>query len=122
MKQRQLTQEEIDIAPEWATHYLVGEYNDILFQSDDYFQRLEDGLLNVKVTQVTSGISRKAQPIPRKAFDISEYKFTSGDINIIHDDGGLFIEVDSDRSLFAEIKKCDAIAIAKALGVKPEDL
>ena len=82
MKQRQLTQEEIDLAPDW-------------------------------------------QPIPRKAFDISEHEFSDNRIcsETSKTDGRVWLIVKcSFGEIPASFNKADSIAIAKALGVTAEDL
>lgn len=61
---RQLTQTEIDNAPDWATHYSALKWG-VLYQSNEYFQADGDGS---KCSQ--SRVSDEAKPIPRKEFDI----------------------------------------------------
>lgn len=57
---RQLTQEEIDNAPDWATEYLIKYEDEILWESKKYYQ-INDGF---KFNNIN--ISTNSKPIPRK--------------------------------------------------------
>ena len=62
MTTRQLTQEEIDKAPEWATHYQIyDESGDICFESEDSYQFLFNGVKHNII-----GLEDESIPIPRK--------------------------------------------------------
>lgn len=45
---RDLTAEELALAPEWATHYKIDVDDDVLFESENYFLWLVNGVLKVK--------------------------------------------------------------------------
>ena len=65
MTTRQLTQEEIDSAPEWATHYAIGD-DHICFENEEFFQ-----LNGVKIVNM-EGLDVDSLPIPRKEKPASE--------------------------------------------------
>ncbi len=118
MKQRQLTQEELNLAPEWASRYSVDEFNAVLFESDKLFQWLDSGVLGCIYPQVNSGISMDSQPIPRKAFDVASIESPN-----MHDMDQPYIRNNDDGTITVDgkIDKYLVIAIAKALGVTAED-
>ncbi len=125
MKQRQLTQEELNLAPEWATHYAVMVVSGRVVYLD---------LDNCKMTMVSmidkgygpinyGGFFRKGeiQPIPRKAFDISTMEFNDDriiDVDLFSDGT---VEINMDSGLSCELSKNELVLIAKALGVTAED-
>jgi len=61
MTTRQLTQEEIDSAPEWATHYQIYDNDkDICFESKDFYQIVLDGARKDNII----GLEDESIPIP----------------------------------------------------------
>ncbi|NRB82071.1 MAG: hypothetical protein HRU38_26040 [Saccharospirillaceae bacterium] len=69
MTTRQLTQEEIDNAPEWATHYQIyDERENICFESEDFYQFIPNGVRKDN----TIGLEDESIPIPRKEKSASE--------------------------------------------------
>ena len=66
MTTRQLTQEEIDNAPEWATHYQIGD-NNICFENDEFFQFSYDNkrIIGVRIVNM-QGLDIDSLPIPAK--------------------------------------------------------
>ena len=61
MTTRQLTQEEIDNAPEWATHYQIYDNDkDICFESKDFYQIVLDGARKDNII----GLEDESIPIP----------------------------------------------------------
>jgi len=69
MTTRQLTQEEIDIAPEWATHYQIyGDDKDICFESKDFYQLVLNGVRKDN----TIGLEDESIPIPGREKSASE--------------------------------------------------
>lgn len=121
---RDLTEDELKLAPEWATHYQVSESNYLIWESKDKYQTPIMRAPKKQKSKLTKCIK-----IPvKEPFDISEHEFSdfSWSINQISVD---FIEFynhetytdDGDAELF-QVSKMDAIAIAKALGVTGEDL
>ena len=122
MKQRQLTQEEIDLTPEWATHYFVDNVDDVCFESGSCYQYLIKGKLLAKCDQSEFGMEEDSQPIPRKAFDISEHEFSDSDISDVRVSGVVCITGGYDKPVTLTLNKADSIVLAKALGVTAEDL
>lgn len=119
---RDLTKEELALAPDWATHYSLFIHDVVIYQSDEFWwwsgidSDGQPGKL-INHTEVDFG----AKPIPRKPFDITNHNF--GDsvqhVELCGFELTLYC-VDGYRHV--EIYKEDAIAIAKALGVAAEDL
>ena len=118
---RDLTEEELKLAPDWATHYWVHD-GKVMFESVDLFQLLNNRELTDSYSNDSGYITSFAVEIKRKPFDIGEYYFSSSNINgCIVDCGFLNLSFSvSERGCFFD--KDDAIAIAKALGVTGEDL
>lgn len=133
---RDLTQEEIDLAPDWSTHYSVFDDGDIMFESDEFYMWLfVSGDMSIK--EHCNEMEPESRPIPRKPFDISEHEFSDGGIaiNTVNHVKGQplsiympdeYYSVESGRCGRFEVEftlnKADAIAIAKALGVTGGDL
>ena len=67
MTTRQLTQEEIDIAPEWATHYQIYD-NYICFENDEFYQFIPNGVRKDN----TIGLEDESIPIPGREKSASE--------------------------------------------------
>ena len=80
MNDRELTQEEIDLAPEWATNYYVDSAGDILFESDDNYQWVIVGETYDVFSQLSNGMRPDSKPIPRKKIDITEREFSDSEI------------------------------------------
>jgi hypothetical protein len=134
---RDLTNEELKLAPDWATHWYF--YNScmkcIIFESESTFQtyNIESGSWSF-IGKRKSNISRKAKQLPGKSFDITGYKFSESIVgfdSISSSTLGLSVEYKqwngyldghSAEELFISINKSDAVAIAKALGVTGDDL
>jgi len=115
---RDLTPQEIANAPEWATHYIVDSDDDITYESLDWWCWAANPSRKCDNRGRMSGV-----PIPRKEFDISQYEFSDGDMDIIIEaDGGVFVSVDSDRGLYANLSRNDIIALARHSKLTPEDL
>ena len=70
---RDLTQQEIDSAPEWATHYQVTKPSiaEYLIWDSEYIQSVDSTEQSVAV-KVISGIDNESKPIPRQQFNITE--------------------------------------------------
>ena len=98
---RDLTPQEIQAAPDWATHYLVNDDSALLFESDNYFMYAGDGF---KWSQ-TSGVSKLALPIPRKEFDIKPYKHWCDPCDDSNGPDGFCYYVDLNRDKAIEIAK-----------------
>ncbi len=111
---RDLTEEELKLAPEGATHYYAFDNGDILFECSEKccMYKINYGLTG---SLDCNGVCKESKPITRKPFDITEHEVSnhvtvleSGDI-VVFGSGWI-------------INKDRAIAIAKALGVTGEDL
>lgn len=108
---RQLTQKEIDQAPEWATHYdAVGDT--VMFESKDYTQIIIKGELGNLIP--FGPVSAHSKPIPRKPFHISD-EWHSSTYNIL-DNGS--IELIDDPTL----DRNQVIDLARHFKVTGEDL
>ena len=98
---RELTQQEIDNAPDWATHYAMDDDGEIFWQR-----------------KLVSGCHSSEKPIPRKPFDIGWYEFSDKDIFnhfITKDKSRVNFDFDSELMPSDTIgfNKQDAIALAK---------
>ena len=113
---RDLTQQEIKNAPEWATHYFIDCMGHVTFESELLWQRV--GTLYAEHSR--AGLSNDVKPVPRKAFDISEYKFSDCylTVNNSWDD---IIELACVID-FIDIRKNDAIAMAKHFKLTADEL
>ena len=90
---RELTQKEIDNAPEWATQYLIDSGR------VEYYS----------VDGINSAYG--AKPIPRKPFDIGDY---DDEEDGVHPNNSPCITiVDGELQVNGVIQECHAIAIAK---------
>ena len=67
---RDLTQEEIDNKPEWATHFVIAQTGRLVYESESLWA-FEGGLENDRF----DGLPANAKPIPTKTFDITQYEF-----------------------------------------------
>ncbi len=61
---RELTKQEIDNAPEWATHYSITATDKVMYESEHYYKHRDN-----KRNKQVRGWFIEAQPIPRKEFD-----------------------------------------------------
>tara|TARA_R110002073_G_scaffold133936_4_gene281450 strand:+ start:7206 stop:7577 length:372 start_codon:yes stop_codon:yes gene_type:complete len=114
---RDLTEEELKLAPDWATHYIVDSDESIIYESEKlcWWEGLRDPLNNERSFGNLS--NRTIKP-----FDISKHKFSDRDISMetLASDY-LCLHLDGKAPYVAHSKK-DAIAIAKSLCVTGEDL
>lgn len=117
---RDLTEEELKLAPEWATHYHIFPDGDILFECENKCTLHSGGSGIMLDVMPCKGVCDKSKEINRKPFNISDHEFgdTVG-----------FVELDGDELTlnctgmnYIELYKDDAIAIANALGVTAQDL
>lgn len=113
---RDLTQKEIDDAPDWATHYSVAADGCVMYESSGLiiWTGLDSPRCNI-------AISATAKPIPRKqeAFDIYQAKTSSG----IKFTGAnsMYVNVNYLEES-AVVAKIDVIALAKHFNLTAEDL
>lgn len=125
---RDLTKEELKLAPEWVTEYLIGSSTDVAYFISPASNKM---MLNIGKREVMDFDSLyredELRPIHRNHFDITEHEFSCENFKAckpswIGDD--LQVEIiDSDFTHHeALLNKTDAIAIAKALGVTGKDL
>lgn len=104
---RQLTQQEINDAPDWATEYNIDRDDDIFWLSSEYVQMKSCARVNrVNVT----GYFDCIKPIPRKEFDIGPYIF-------LHQADGWSAQEEE-----IEIARHKAIEIAKHFKLTGSDL
>ena len=115
---RDLTEEELKLAPEWATHYLIDDvYGFVIYESEDLCWWLD---LDNPIDNYTFD-ANESKPINRRSFDISEHEF--GDtVGLVELDGGELTLNCGTGNNYVDLRKDDAIAIAKALGVIGDDL
>lgn len=118
---RDLTEEELKLAPSWATHYWIHD-NKIMFESEAYFQLLGDGVLGCRYSNAAGYVSSHAQEFSKKPFDITKHEFSDSRITLDCVDGEGDINIYYQENYDFYINKQDAIAIAKAHGVTGEDL
>lgn len=109
---RDLTEEELALAPEWATHYFIDTSDDTpIYESKNLCwwaglgkplpcKRMDEGAI----------------AIIRKPFDIAQHEWSDKLARV------MFLPEANKICFEGEIYKKDAIAIAKALGVTAEDL
>ena len=121
-EQRQLTQEELNLAHslEWNPTDFIAKGSSIIFENKRNYQVLyPDGKLGALMSRPSNAFN--AQPIPRKAFDIDNHEFSDSDVSDVRVSDVVCIDTGYDKTVTLTLNKADAIAIAKALGVKPED-
>jgi hypothetical protein len=118
---RDLTEKELALAPDWATHYRIGEA-EVLYESNSkWLARSFCAPFIARGPYSQNSALTKLKPIPRKPFDISGHDFS--DEAVSFDVMNSVILIDSaGANLYVGFNKADAIAIAKALGVKGSDL
>lgn len=77
---RDLTQEEIDNAPEWATRYRISELNDgaCYINKEKMVGMWRKNKIKFALVKGSS-VFKYSKPIPRKPFDIGEYDFSDCD-------------------------------------------
>lgn len=113
---RDLTEEELKLAPDWATHYIVDSFDDVVYQSENLFW-----WVNLISPVSHNNMIEGAVEITKKPFDITKHDFSDWEISSAdfeYDEFTLrFFEVNA-----IHLNKDDAIAISKALGVAGEDL
>ncbi len=120
---RELTREEIDNAPEWATHYVIDtECDQAIYKGQrpesEFYYCWWEGLIG---RMPYSRLDGDEKPIPRKqeAFDICQYKL-GGEFSHFISDGDLFLE--GDYCVNYKIDKGYSIALAKYFNLNAEDL
>ena len=107
---RDLTQQEIDNAPDWATDYVICDDGDVCFESEESFMYLNDGDLKGLVLDQDAAMSEDAKPIPRK--NMEPYKHWC---DAVYDGNG-------EHSHYDLIFRKKAIEIAKHFKLTAEDL
>lgn len=125
---RELTKEELKLAPDWATHYHANHNESILFECHYQYCLYEKGA-GLTVPVGCFGVCKESKPIPKKPFDITKHEFDdpAWSINEVNAEHG-YIDFynhetctdDGDHESHS-INKDDAIAITKALGATAED-
>ena len=119
---RDLTKEELGLAPDWATHYNVLDgCGAVLFESAGLFiwsAALKEGRAPILNAEVLGN----SMPIIREPFDIKNYecedKYTQ--IAFVNKD---YIDINCcEDEMAVRITKRDCIALAKALNITAKDL
>ena len=106
---RELTQQEIDNGPDWATHYF-SDKGGVNWHSVGFI-----GWDSLKIPTIRS-IPCSAKPIPRKPFDINECWSSE-------DSFDCFMRVDADElTIDGKVTKVRAVLFAKHFKVTAEDL
>ena len=118
---RDLTQQEIDNAPSWATHYVLN-CDGVMFESLSKTQMMIKGQLTDLIP--FGGVSIGAKPMPRKSFDISEYEFKYFDSACVSVDSEneIEIQIHEAQECTKYITKSDAIALAKHFKLTADEL
>lgn len=126
---RDLTDEELALAPEWATHYCIDKSSSLVevcfFNNEKSVNVCGGKLLEPYFNEV--GIEPCDREIPpRKPFDITQHEWSSGDfIDVFKaytDDTHLHFFIAPYCHGRTWINKSDAIAIAKHFKLNAEDL
>ena len=107
---RELTQQEIDSAPDWATHYTMDDDGEIFWLSKEFaMTQLGTRIKRKFVRGYLSGCHSSEKPIPRKPFDIGEYRFDG-----LFYQGGSACRADFNIDIESfSLHKTDVIALAK---------
>lgn len=111
---RKLTQNEIDNAPEWATHYAVQD--GYLRWSDEEFYMWEHHKTKGQHNNI---FLTEPKPIPCKEFDIDDCELQCGGGSFCVVNGTLYLTI---NLIDAEIQKQDAINQAKYFKLTASDL
>ncbi len=118
---RDLTQKEIDCAPDWATHYDITVNGFVMYDSSQLFQCLSSG--NQPAFN-KGGLGKFSKLIPRKEFNVCiEPWFNYIDTLDALDNSISFYCYDRDnKQVNFKVYKEDAIAIAKPFKLTVGDL
>ena len=120
---RGLTEEELKLAPDWATHYYAYADGDILFECDTKCTLYIKGSGFMLKTEKCKGVCLESVPLNNKPFDINKHEFSDSDLSATIENGELSIGIELDSYIaYSKLNKSDAIAIARALDVTGDDL
>jgi len=120
---RDLTEEELKLAPDWAIMYSITSSDNIRFHDECIFCLCNGHAVSDVVSASTKNFSTRM--IIRKPFDITKHEFNDFkvlDAEVPVNKRKLRLNFDSLDFHYADLSKDDAIAIAKALGVTAKDL
>lgn len=112
---RDLTQKEIDNAPDWATHYFIEESGGLCYECKDRYINVNMKFLSYQ----TTGVEDFSKPIPRKEFDIEDYCPSDLHMLNVNSDGNIEFSV---GDFPKTINKQDSIAFAKHFKLTQDDL
>ena len=121
---RDLTEEELKLAPDWATHYFIMGADRALFVDKE--NRKASDLDMIKSNTCPASYSNWFDDLdlcelkPKKPFNITKHEF-GGTVGFVECDGSE-LTLNCTGCNYVELYKDDAIAIAKSLGVTGEDL
>ena len=119
---RDLTQQEIDNSPEWATRYFISESYGIRWSDGSRYQWGDNTIHSIS-NGGAARMRRESKPIPSKAFDISEYEFSDDEISREVQATSDCVQLDMvDGSRPALLDKNDVISLAKHFKLTAGDL
>lgn len=121
---RDLTAEELALAPKWANRYFIKHGRDVYFISSTHFRAVLIGV-NDKPFSISQGCIELANsmsiPLIKKPFDITKHNWNGVDFEGVDSDGDISLS----QSYYVDsfyISKRDAIALAKHFNLTAEDL
>lgn len=123
---RELTEEELKLAPDWTYMYSITSNNNVRFHSDLMFCIFNGHVISDIVISEPENFG--ARLLNKKPFDITKHEWSDFSWSINQQDRDA-IELynhetctdDGDAELF-QINKSDSIAIAKHFGLTEKDL
>ncbi len=115
---RDLTGDELKLAPEWATHYLV-DRGDIIYESSQlcWWVGLDEPVSNIKSFGLNENRKIKSGRFSLEGFEFSDDSivefnhFTDGSVELCLDSG-----------FVVSLSKPDIVALSKDAGVTGDDL
>ena len=118
---RELTEEELKLAPDWAYMYSITSNNNVRFHSDLMFCIFNGHVVSDIVISEPENFGTRL--LNKKPFDITKHKWIDGALcfGCVDCEGDIEIScTDVDGEFY--IARNDAIAIAKHFGLTKEDL
>ena len=117
---RELTEDELKLAPDWATHYFIYNDGDILFEGNRNYQYYNSRIKEFYKLRWLTDISEYTVPINRKPFDITKHEWSDSGIERLEVGGGVLTIYSPEHTV--NLTFDDAIAIANHFGLTAEDL
>ena len=116
---RELTEEELKLAPDWAYMYSITSNNNVRFHSDLMFCIFNGHVVSDIVISEPENFG--ARLLNKKPFDITKHKWSDCDIQCEVENDYIRFKSQSECDEFV-VEKGDVIAIAKHFGLTKEDL